>query len=150
MPLLADWANQFAQLFPSNFVHIGFDETFQIEMAAQEAGGATNPAAPFIRQLGDVARLFQQRAKTVMAWGAIMVNSPEVMQQLPPRLIAVAWEYDPGPPEHYEPRRGPLARHQIPHFVASGVTSWNQIAPDFEHSFENIDTFLAVGRTSGA
>jgi hexosaminidase len=149
MPLLADWAKQFAQLFPSPFVHIGFDETFQIEMAAKDAGGAANPATLFVRQLGDVARLFQEQGKTVMAWGDIMVKFPEVMQQLPPGLIAIAWEYDPGPPEHYEPRLGPLARHHIPHLVASGVTSWNQIAPDFERSFQNIDTFLAVGRTSG-
>ena len=150
MLLLADWAKQFAQLFPGPFVHIGFDETFQIEMAARDADGAGNPATLFIRQLGDVVRLFQQQGKTVMAWGDIMVKFPEVMQQLPPGLIAIAWEYDPGPPEHYEPRLGPLARHHIPHLVASGVTSWNQIAPDFERSFQNIDTFLAVGRTSDA
>lgn len=150
MPLLADWANQFAQLFPSPFVHIGFDETFQIEMAAHQAGAAGDPAKLFIQQLGDVTRLFQQRGKTVMAWGDIMVKFPEVMQQLPPGLIAVAWDYDAGPPQHFEPRLGPLAAHHIPHFVASGVTSWNQIAPDFARSFENIDTFLAVGRKSQA
>jgi hypothetical protein len=30
------------------------------------------------------------------------------------------------------------------------VTSWNQIAPDFARSFDNIDTFLSAGRKSGA
>ncbi|HEV2382813.1 MAG TPA: glycoside hydrolase family 20 zincin-like fold domain-containing protein [Terriglobia bacterium] len=150
MPLLTDWARQFGRLFPSPFVHIGFDETFQIEMAAKEAGGAANPATLFIRQLGDVARLFQQQGKTVMAWGDIIVKFPEAMQQLPPGLIAIAWDYDPGPPEHFEPRLGPLAAHHIPHLVASGVTSWNQISPDFTRSFENIDDFLAVGRKSHA
>ena len=75
---------------------------------------------------------------------------PPISRGFSHRLIAIAWEYDPGPPEHYEPRLGPLARNHIPHMVASGVTSWNQIAPDFERSFENIDTFLAVARTSRA
>lgn len=148
MPLISDWAGQFSRLFPSPFVHIGFDETFQIEMAAHGGAGTASPAALFIRQLAEVARLFQQQGKTVMAWGDIMVKFPTVMQQLPPGLIAVAWDYDPGPPEHYEPRLGPLAAHHIPHFVASGVTSWNQISPDFARSFENIDDFLAVGRKS--
>jgi hexosaminidase len=150
MPLLSDWARQFSRLFPSPFVHIGFDETFQIGMAAHEGAGTASPAALFIRQLAEVARLFQQQGKTVMAWGDIMVKFPEVMQQLPPGLIAIAWDYDPGPPEHYEPRLGPLAAHHIPHFVASGVTSWNQISPDLARSFENIDDFLAVGRKSQA
>jgi len=97
MPLLADWAKQFAQLFPSPFVHIGFDETFQIEMAAKDARGAADPATLFIRQLGDVARLFQQEGKTVMAWGDIMVKFPEVMQQLPPggTRLAPTSNYNP-------------------------------------------------------
>jgi len=33
---------------------------------------------------------------------------------------------------------------------AGHPTSWNQIAPDFARSFENIDTFLASGRKSGS
>jgi hypothetical protein len=85
-----------------------------------------------------------------MAWGDIIVKFPEVMQQLPPGLIAIAWDYDPGPPEHYAPRLAPLPAHHIPHLVASGVTSWNEISPDFEKSFENIDDFLAEGRKSHA
>ena len=34
--------------------------------------------------------------------------------------------------------------------IASGVTCWNQVMPDYARSFENIDTFLASGRKSGA
>jgi hypothetical protein len=34
--------------------------------------------------------------------------------------------------------------------IATGVAGWNQIAPDFARSFENIDTFLASGRKSGS
>src|SRR5438552_7716470 len=40
--------------------------------------------------------------------------------------------------------------NHVPHIVATGVTNWNQIAPDFTRSFENIDTFLAAGRKLGA
>jgi hypothetical protein len=58
MPLLTDWVNQIVQLFPSPFVHIGFDETFQIEIAAQEHGTAAQPAELFVRQLSSVDSLF--------------------------------------------------------------------------------------------
>ena len=150
MPLLEDWAKQFGALFPSRFVHIGFDETFQIEMAAKQGTNRGNPAALFTHQLGEVARLFQQQGKTVMAWGDIIVKFPDIMQQLPPGLIAIAWDYDPGPPEHYAPRLAPLPAHHIPHMVASGVTMWNQISPDFAKSFDNIDDFLREGRKSHA
>ena len=85
-----------------------------------------------------------------MAWGDIMVKYPEIVTKLPPGLIAVAWEYDPGSEEHYEDWLGPLVAHHIPHLIASGVTSRNQTAPDFLRSFENIDTSLAAGRESRA
>lgn len=150
LALLTDWANQYSQLFPSPFVHIGFDETFQVEVAARASGGAAAPARLFIEQLQRVASLFQQRGKTVMAWGDIMVKYPAILSELPPGLMAVAWEYDPGPEEHYQQRLGPLPAHHVPHMIASGVTSWNSVTPDFIKSFENIDTFLAAGRKSGA
>ena len=148
--LLTDWVTQFAQLFPSPFVHIGFDEAFQIEQAARQGGMAAQPAQLFINQLNTVDQLFSQSGKTVMAWGDIMVKYPEIVTKLPPGLIAVAWEYDPGPESHYQHWLGPLSAQHIPHLIATGVTCWNQITPDYARSFENIDTFLASGRKSGA
>jgi hypothetical protein len=150
MTLLADWVPEIVGLFPSPFVHIGFDETFQIEIAAQEHGTSAQPAELFVRQLTSVDNLFKQQGKTVMAWGDIMVKYPAIVSQLPPGLIAVAWEYDPGPESHYQHWLEPLAAQHIPHMIATGVTCWNQVMPDYARSFANIDTFLASGRKSGA
>jgi hexosaminidase len=150
MTLLSDWVSQIVQMFPSPFVHIGFDETFQIEIAAHERGAAAQPADLFVRQLTAVDNLFKHYGKTVMAWGDIIVKYPAIVSQLPPGLVAVAWEYDPGPESHYQHWLGPLAAQHIPHMIATGVTCWNQVMPDYERSFANIDTFLAAGRKSGA
>ena len=150
MTLLTNWVSQLVRLFPSPFVHIGFDETFQIEIAAQEHGSASQPAQLFVRQLSNVDSLFKQHGKTVMAWGDIMVKYPAILSQLPTGLIAVAWEYDPDFKSHYQHWLGPLAAQHVPHMIASGVTCWNQVMPDYARSFDNIDTFLAAGRKSGA
>ena len=150
MLLLSDWVDQLAQLFPSAFVHIGFDETWQIEQAARQQGAAATPARLFLEQLNNVARLFEQRGKRVMAWGDIMVKYPDIVAQLPPGIIAVAWCYDPTPDPEYKRWLGPLIAKNIPHVVATGVNNWVEISPDFNTAFENIDTFLAAGRKSGA
>jgi len=151
MALLSNWIEQFASLFPSPFVNIGFDETFQIEMAGKQQGAAATPTRLFVKQLTDVTRLFQQHGKQVMAWGDIMIRYPEIVSQLPPGLIAVAWHYSTDPNDReYKHWLEPLIAKSVPHFVQPGVTSWSQIAPDFETTFENIDTFLVAGRRSNA
>ena len=150
MALLTDWAGQIAALFPSPFVHVGFDETFQIEVAARQGGAGAEPTRLFVQQLSNVAGLFRHYGKTVMAWGDIMVKYPGIVSQLPPGLIAIAWEYDPDYARHYQRWLGPLVQQHVPHMIATGVTCWNQLSPDFARSFANIDTFLEAGRKSGA
>ncbi len=148
MALLTDWVDQFSRLFPSPFVHIGFDETWQIEKAAKQQGAGATPTKLFVEQLKNVARLFEQHGKRVMAWGDIMVKYPEIVSELPPSIIAAAWYYEPYPDKDYKQWLGPLAAKSVPHMVTTGVHSWNEIAPDFEITFANIDTFLAAGRKS--
>jgi len=150
MKLLDNWIDQLAHLFPSPFVHIGFDETFQIQMAVKEHGIGATPTKLFVDQLNGVARLFEQRGKHVMAWADIMVKYPEIVSQLPPGIIAVPWHYEAQPDPQYKYWLGALVAKSVPHIVATGVTSWNQIAPDFDATFDNIDTFLAAGRKSHA
>lgn len=149
MPLMTDWVNQFADLFPSPFVSIGFDETFQIEAATHATGAAAEPAALFVKQLTAVAGLFEKHGKQVMAYDDIIVKYPRDIPQLPPGLIAVAWYYTSEDPT-YKRWLGPLIANHIPHVVQPGVTSYDDITPDNDTSFENIDTFLAAGRKSGA
>ncbi len=144
MELLSDWAEQFVALFPSPFVHIGFDETWQIEMAARKEGSGATPAKLFRQQLSNVAGLFTRHGRTVMAWGDIIVKYPEITADLPSGLVGVAWEYDPqGDYRHW---LDPLAAKQVPTIIATAVSNWREISPDFEYTFANIDNFLAAGR----
>ena len=146
--LIADWVNQYTQLFPSPYVHVGFDETWQLQQAS--AHGAAAPAAIFLEQLNNVSRLFEQHGKTILAWADIMVKIPDIVKQLPPGIIAVAWWYEPQPDPQYRRWVDPLVANHVPHIVAPGVNGWSEIAPDYDMTFENIDTFIAAGRKSGA
>ena len=146
--LLMRWANEYMDLFPSAFVHIGFDETWQLKQAASRGTGS--PASYFVEQLRNVSGLFEARNKTVLAWGDIMVRFPEIVPKLPQHLIAIAWFYDPRPDPEYHTWIDPLAARHQPFMVAPGVNAWSEIAPDLNLTFNNIDTMLAAGRRAGA
>jgi hypothetical protein len=145
--MLADWAGQISDLFPSPFVHVGFDETWRIEDVAKKRGNTT-PADLFAEQLGNVAKLFRQHGKTVMAWADVMVKYPASIDRLPPGLIPVAWAYEAQP--DIKKWLDPLVAKSLPHFIQSGVANWEQIALNFDMTFANIDNFLAAGRRSKA
>jgi hexosaminidase len=144
--LIANWVEQYTELFPSPYVHVGFDETWQLQQAA--AKGAGEPAAVFLGQLNKVSGLFRQHGKTILAWADIMVKIPDIVKQLPPGIIAVAWWYEPQPDPEYHRWLDPLIAKHVPYMVATGVNGWSEIAPDYTLSFENIDTFIAAARKS--
>jgi hexosaminidase len=146
--VLRDWVSQLADLFPSPFVDIGFDETFSIQKAAQQQGAGATPVKLFLDQLRYVTDLFQARGKRVMAYADIMVKFPEIIPQLPPGLIALPWYYDAQPDPEYHKWLDPLVQHHVPHMVVTGVSSWDEVAPDFDTTFDNVETFLAAGRKS--
>lgn len=145
--LLADWAAQISDLFPSPFVHVGFDETWRIEDVAKQRGNTT-PAQLFAEHLGAVANLFQQHGKTVMAFADVMVKYPDSIDRLPKGLIPVAWAYEAQP--DIKKWLDPLVAKRVPYFIQSGVANWEQIAVNFDMTFANVDNFLAAGRRLGA
>lgn len=147
MELLTAWVEQFARLFPSPFVHVGFDETWQISNLAKQGAGLT-PAKLFVEQLGNVASLFQQRGKHVMAWADTMVHYPEIIPHVPPGIIAIPWTYDAE--KTYRPFLEPLDKGGVPYLVAPGVRCWGEISPDFDLTFANIEAFLKAGRQAKA
>ena len=144
--LLADWAGQISELFPSPFVHVGFDETWRIEDVAKQRGNTT-PAELFAEHLGAVAQLFRQHGKTVMAFADVMVKYPESIDRLPAGLIPVAWAYEAEP--DIKKWLDPLVAKHVPYFIQSGVANWQQIAVNLDMTFANVDNFLAAGRRLG-
>jgi hexosaminidase len=146
--IVADWARQIGQLFPSRFVDVGFDETWSLSKAADKTGANSTPVNLFLQQLTTVTDLFQAQGKTVMAYADIMVKYPGIVPRLPRGLIALPWWYDPSPDPEYRHWMDPLVAAGVPHIVTTGVSSWDTIAPDYATSFANIDTFLAAGRKS--
>lgn len=143
--VLEDWITQISALFPSRFVNIGFDETWTLQEAAEKTGAEATPVQLFLQQLNTVAGLFQARGKQVLAYADIMVKFPGIVPQLPKNLIAVPWFYEPTPDPEYKKWLNPLVAQHVPNMVCSGVHGWNEIFPDYDTTFANIDTLLAAG-----
>lgn len=152
--VLRDWVGQFAALFPSPWLHVGMDEPWELEKAGAAAAGGAAPGKLYIEQLQSITALVRQLGKRPMFWadvnsGAqIFVRYPELFSQLPKDVIAVPWHYEVEP--DYAAFVAPFAREKVPQVVAPGIWCWDEIAPDFFRTFENINGFLADARKYGA
>jgi hypothetical protein len=151
--LLHDWVEQLTALFPSPWFHVGMDEPWELEKAGSQAAGGVEPGKLYIEQLKSITGLVRQFGKRPMFWadvnsGArIFARYPELFSQLPKDVIAVPWHYHVQP--EYSGFVAPFAREKVPEVFAPGIWCWDEIAPDFLRTFENIDGFQADARKYG-
>jgi hypothetical protein len=152
--MMKDWVEQFAAMFPSPWFHIGLDEPWELEKAGSQAAGGVEPSKLYIDQLKLTVELVRQHGKRPMFWADVLGGArlfaryPELVSQLPKDVIAVPWHYNVKP--DYVAFVEPFAKEKVPMVIAPGTWCWDEIVPDFQRTFENIDGFLADGRKFGA
>jgi hexosaminidase len=143
-PLLENWIDQLARLFPSPFFHIGFDETWLLEFEARKM--QKSPGDLYLGQLKNVVAILAKHGKQPLAYADMLQKHTDVIPNLPKGLIIVPWHYDALSDADYERLLGPFANNGVDMIVQSAVLNWNWLVPDYENTFKNIDVLLAAGK----
>jgi hexosaminidase len=149
IPLIAQMFAEIDSLFPSPFVHLGADETFELgrgqtaDRVKTEGLGAVY--IDFLRQIE--ARL-RPSGKRFLFWGDVAENSPDLVKTLPKDMIAVAWNY--WSYDHFDPSLTPYSNAGMETWVAPGVSNWNRVYPDNHIALRNIQGFVRDGQRLGS
>jgi|WetSurMetagenome_2_1015567.scaffolds.fasta_scaffold01323_8 hexosaminidase len=146
--LLKDWIKQYADLFPSPFIHVGFDETWETERLTIE-DPSIKPKELYLNQLNFVTKALQSYGKTVMVWTDISNNYPDILSEVPKELIPVIWEYSDNPASFAKWLK-PVIKEKMPFFVQSAVDSWGNVYPASGYTFDNIDLCLKTSHDEKA
>jgi len=156
--LLEDWTRQLAALFPSPWFNVGFDEQWELSRAKRILGNSVDPAQVYVNQLKRSAELLHQLGKRPMFLANPCGGSrefsqhPELISELPAYIVAAPWRFYPEFQKlpDYSACVAPFAREHIATVVVPGIWCWDNIAPDFTRSFENIDGFALAARKYGS
>lgn len=151
MSIIKRWFSEIDSLFPSQFVHLGADETFELgkgqtkEAVAKEGMGPT-----YLKFLGDIERNLRAQGskKTFLFWADIAEKEPKLVGLLPQDMIAVAWNY--WSTSGFERSLTPFSGTGMQTWVAPGVSNWSMTYPDNNTALKNIQGFVRDGQKLGA
>ncbi len=149
LPLIKDWFADVAQEFPSPFIHIGADETFDLGVGRTHSAVAQQGYGPvyvaFLKQIHDALAPLNRR---LLFWGDIGDANPDAVAGLPKDMIAVPWDYSAQ--TDFAKLIQPFARNGMETWVAPGDSNWNEVYPRDKTALWNIQGFIAAGQSLGS
>ena len=149
LPLIKDWFTQIAAEFPSPFVHIGADETWELGSGRTKAQVQEKGYGPvyvaFLKQIHDELAPLNRR---LLFWGDIGDANPEAVPGLPKDMIAVPWNYWDS--SGFDKMIAPFSKAGIETWVAPGDANWNEVYPVAKTALWNIQGFIRDGQRLGS
>jgi len=135
--------------FSARCFNVGLDETIDLGLGKSKAEvQARGSGAVYLDFLKKIHALVSARGKTMMFWGDIIINHPELIAQLPRDVIAMEWGYEADHP--FAEHCAQFANAGIPFYVCPGTSSWISILGRTDNAIENIRSATENGLKQGA
>lgn len=142
--LITSLMSQYMPLFTSDRFNICCDETFDL-CKGKNAGG--DVAATYVGFVSKLVEFLKANGKTVMMWGDIVMQHPDVLTDLPDGIEYLNWCYD---------MRGNglkpelLASQGKPQIICPSVHSHKRVVEKIVYNRPNIASVLEAGLAHGA
>ncbi len=135
--------------YSSNFFNINCDETFDLgEGKSKDLVDSIGIGAVYAMHINKVYDLLKPYHKTIMMWGDIADEHPNIVKQLPKDIIMLPWNYSPD--KSFDSMIIPFVNEKLRFMVSPGVGCWSEIWPSMESATINISNFVRDGAKFGA
>lgn len=135
--------------FTSPLFNVGADETFDLgygrSKAACEEKGKGQVYLEFLLQ---IYQRVKNHGRTMMFWGDIINQHPDLVPELPKDSIALEWGYEAN--HDFAGKSALFANSGIPFYVCPGTSSWTTIAGRTDNMRGNIRSAIDNGLKHGA
>ena len=135
--------------FSSTKVNVGADETFDLGLGrSKELCERLGKGRVYLNFLLGLYRIVKRHGKTMMFWGDIIKNYPELVGELPKDVIALLWGYEEDHP--YESECELFASKGVSFYVCPGTSSWNSFVGRLDNALGNIRNAIQNGKKFNA
>lgn len=143
-PFVQSLIDQYAPNFDSDWFNICCDETFDLHHCAESPEQIAPLYVDFVKKI--IAHT-QSKGKKVMMWADILLEHPEVIDELPEDTCFLNWWYWPGVDENRVAHFAKINRTQI---LCPGTTTWNRFCEAVNTEEANICQLAEFGHKYGA
>jgi len=135
--------------FSSTKVNVGADETFDLGLGrSKELCEKLGKGRVYLNFLLGLYEIVKRHGKTMMFWGDIIKNYPELVDELPKDVIALLWGYEEDHP--YESECELFAGKGVSFYVCPGTSSWNSFVGRLDNALGNIRNAIQNGKKFNA
>lgn len=139
---LDDCIKELSEVFPSKFFNAGLDESWDVgfgnSKTLKEKLGIGVIHANHYKKVNEILKKY---GKTMMMYGDIIHNHPDIFELLPKDIVVIDWRYGV---YDYEKIVKKYKDYGIPFYASPSVTNFNKIFPWIENSIVNIRDFTKI------
>ncbi len=147
-PFLEKALAEIIPVFRSKYFHIGADESWDVGRFATKADanriGKGSLHARHYRRVFDMVKKY---GKQVMMYGDIVLQHPEILNEIPDDVIMFDWHYYPR--GNYKSTET-FSKAGQPFVVSAGVHNWRNFFPNYTNALSNIRHLTRDGHKNGA
>ena len=147
---IASYIKEVAELFPAQYIHIGFDEALDVGFCpecAEKCAGAAGEQRLILEHLEFCRNTAVQCGKRSIIWDDMLPNYPLLLKELSRDIIIASWQYHQNVPEFTSYCFNATFRNTLQEFREAG---FDTIVATADLSWVNNDTFSSYGRREGA
>ncbi len=149
LALIEELYDELLPNFSSRYVNVGCDETVDLGQGRSQAECQVRGVGRvYLDFLLKIYRAVKARGHTMMFWGDIIVQHPELISELPRDVIALEWGYEADHP--FDEDGAKFAQAGIPFYVCPGTSSWNSIVGRTDNALANLRNAAENGLKHGA
>ncbi len=135
--------------FTSKMFNVGCDETIDVGQGrSKDECTRRGSGRVYLDYLLKIYREVQARDHTMMFWGDIIVEHPDLIRELPRDAIALEWGYESHHP--FDDHGAKFAASGVPFYVCPGTSSWCSIGGRTDNALENLLNAAENGLKHGA
>jgi hexosaminidase len=135
--------------FTSKYFNVGCDETWDLGRGqSKRLCERLEKGKVYVDFLRKIHREVSRRDRTMMFWGDIIMNHPELIRMLPRKVIALNWGYEASHP--FERETSLFQKSRVPFYVCPGTSTWMTLIGRHDNALANLKAAAQAGKRHGA